>query len=80
MVSFARSAPQMRLAIAALLARNGMERLAVTGNAKPDEHRKDFSHHSFGAQFAEVRVDPDLGTVRVSRWVGVFAAGRNPER
>jgi xanthine dehydrogenase YagR molybdenum-binding subunit len=73
---FARSAPQMRLAIAALLARNGMERLAVTGNAKPDEHRKDFSHHSFGAQFAEVRVDPDLGTVRVSRWVGVFAAGR----
>lgn len=72
----ARSAPQARLGIAALLARNGVERLAATGNAKPDEHRKDFSNHSFGAQFAEVRVDPDLGTVRVSRWVGAFAAGR----
>jgi xanthine dehydrogenase YagR molybdenum-binding subunit len=71
-----RSAPHTRLGIAALLARNGMERFAATGSAKPDEHRKDFSNHSFGAQFAEVRVDPDLGTVRVSRWVGAFAAGR----
>ncbi len=32
--------------------------------------------HSFGAQFCEVRVDPDFGTIRVSRWVGVFDAGR----
>src|SRR3954452_4289857 len=73
---FARSAPQTRLAIAALLARNGMERLAGTGNAKPDEHRRDFSNHSFGAQFAEVRVDPDLGTVRIRCGVGAFAACR----
>jgi xanthine dehydrogenase YagR molybdenum-binding subunit len=42
----------------------------------PDAHRKDFSNHSFGAHFAEVRVDPELGTVRVSRWVGAFTAGR----
>jgi xanthine dehydrogenase YagR molybdenum-binding subunit len=71
-----RAAPHTRLAIAALLARNGMERFAATGTAKPDEHRKDFFHHSFGAHFAEVRVDFDLGTIRVSRWVGAFAAGR----
>ncbi len=32
--------------------------------------------YSFGAQFAEVRVDPLLRTVRVSRMVGVFACGR----
>jgi xanthine dehydrogenase YagR molybdenum-binding subunit len=31
---------------------------------------------SFGAQFAEVRVDPLLRTVRLSRMVGVFACGR----
>ena len=31
--------------------------------------------HAFGAQFAEVRVDPDLGTIRVSRFVGAFDAG-----
>ncbi|MGH3759482.1 xanthine dehydrogenase family protein molybdopterin-binding subunit [Actinophytocola sp.] len=28
-----------------------------------------------GAQFCEVRVDPDTGEVRVSRWVGVFDIG-----
>ncbi len=32
--------------------------------------------YAFGAQFAEVRVDADLGQVRVSRMVGAFAAGR----
>ena len=32
--------------------------------------------HSFGAHFCEVKVDPDLGTVRVTRWVSVHGAGR----
>jgi xanthine dehydrogenase YagR molybdenum-binding subunit len=37
--------------------------------------------YSFGAHFCEVRVDPELGTVRVSRWVSVIGAGRvlNPK-
>jgi xanthine dehydrogenase YagR molybdenum-binding subunit len=34
------------------------------------------SRYAFGAQFAEVRVDPQTGEVRVSRLLGVFAAGR----
>ena len=36
---------------------------------------------SFGAVFAEVRVDPDFGTVRVNRVVGAYDAGRiiNPK-
>ena len=32
--------------------------------------------HAFGAQFAEVRVDPDLGEIRVGRYVGAFDGGR----
>src|SRR6202035_5796155 len=32
--------------------------------------------HAHGAVFAEVKVDPDLGQMRVSRVVGAFAAGR----
>jgi xanthine dehydrogenase YagR molybdenum-binding subunit len=36
---------------------------------------KKFSMYSFGAQFAEVRVDADLGEVRVARMTGVFGAG-----
>ena len=46
------------------------------GEVAPSEERKKFSLHSFGAQFAEVEVDPELGMVRVSRLVGAFAAGR----
>ena len=32
--------------------------------------------YSFGAQFAEVRIDPLLRTIRVARMVGAFACGR----
>jgi xanthine dehydrogenase YagR molybdenum-binding subunit len=32
--------------------------------------------HAHGAVFAEVKVDPELGQIRVSRLVGAFAAGR----
>ncbi len=35
-----------------------------------------FSRGAYGAQFADVRVDVDSGEVRVSRLLGVFAAGR----
>jgi xanthine dehydrogenase YagR molybdenum-binding subunit len=41
----------------------------------------DFSIHSWGAHFIEVRVDEDFGTVRVSRIVSAFDCGRlyNPK-
>ncbi len=42
--------------------------------APPDDNT--YARHTFGAVFAEVRVDPDLGTVRVARIVGAYAAGR----
>jgi len=35
-----------------------------------------YSMQGFGAQFCEVRVDPDLGIIRVARWVGSFALGK----
>lgn len=35
-----------------------------------------FAQHSFGAQFAEVRVNRETGEVRVSRMLGVFSVGR----
>ncbi len=35
-----------------------------------------YAMHAHGAVFAEVKVDPDLGQVRVTRVVGAFAAGR----
>ncbi|GAA1199216.1 xanthine dehydrogenase family protein molybdopterin-binding subunit [Pseudonocardia alaniniphila] len=38
------------------------------------ENRR-FTKAAAGAQFCEVRVDPDTGEVRVSRWLGVFDVG-----
>jgi len=37
--------------------------------------------YSFGVHFCEVRVDTELGTIRVSKWVSVIAGGRilNPK-
>ena len=71
-----RSAPHRQLAVPALLARNRLERLVVEADAKPADEKKRYSMHSFGAQFAEVRVDPDLAQIRVRRFVGAYAAGR----
>jgi xanthine dehydrogenase YagR molybdenum-binding subunit len=65
-----------RLPVAALLAHRGGEFVEAEAQAKPGDVAKHFSMHAFGAQFAEVRVDPDLGEVRVSRFVGAFDAGR----
>jgi xanthine dehydrogenase YagR molybdenum-binding subunit len=42
----------------------------------PAKDRDDYALHSFGAQFAEVQVDPELGMVKVTRLHGCFAAGR----
>jgi len=47
----------------------------------PEDAKKKYSMHAFGALFVEVRVDPDLGTVRVSRVSGAYGGGRilNPK-
>ncbi|EST32762.1 hypothetical protein N566_19815 [Streptomycetaceae bacterium MP113-05] len=37
---------------------------------------KGYAMHSFGAHFAEARVDADTGEIRVPRMLGVFSAGR----
>jgi xanthine dehydrogenase YagR molybdenum-binding subunit len=63
-------------AIAALMRTGGVETIEGRSDAKPGDDAQKYAMHSFGAQFAEVRVDPDLGTVRVVRFVNAFGAGR----
>jgi len=41
----------------------------------PNEN-EEYASGTFGAHFAEVAVDPDLGEVRVTRFVGAFDCGR----
>jgi xanthine dehydrogenase YagR molybdenum-binding subunit len=60
-----------------ILARAGRSAIEGKGMGAGDAAAQEkYSMHSHGAVFAEVKVDPDLGQIRVSRLVGAFAAGR----
>ncbi len=60
-----------------ILGRAGLTEIEArgTGTANPAA-QADYAMHAHGAVFVEVKVDPDLGQVRVTRAVGAFAAGR----
>jgi len=60
-----------------IMARAGQDKLVGTGRmARDEEAVRSWAMNAHGAVFAEVKVDPDLGQVRVTRLVGAFAAGR----
>jgi xanthine dehydrogenase YagR molybdenum-binding subunit len=65
----------------ALVAHNGSAPIEARADAKTGDEQKEFSMHSFGAVFAEVRVDESLGTVRLARMLGAYGVGRilNPK-
>jgi xanthine dehydrogenase YagR molybdenum-binding subunit len=54
----------------------GGEYIEAKVSTKHNPDAKSYSMYSFGAQFAEVHVDADLGTVKVTRMVGCFDAGK----
>jgi len=60
-----------------ILARAGLAEIDAsgTGIANPAA-QAEYAMHAHGAVFVEIKVDPDLGQVRVTRAVGAFAAGR----
>lgn len=62
--------------LAKVFSRNGARPISAAADTQGTPFDAPFSGYSWGAQFAEVRVNPHLGTVRVSRFVGAFAAGR----
>jgi xanthine dehydrogenase YagR molybdenum-binding subunit len=72
----------LNITYAELLARNGLSSLVGDGHYDPvEEVNGPKAIFSFSAVFAEVRVDPDLGLVRLTRFVGAYDAGRiiNPK-
>ncbi|MEG8038102.1 xanthine dehydrogenase family protein molybdopterin-binding subunit [Sphingomonas sp. LR60] len=50
--------------------------LSVTGTIAPGKQEKLHRQASYGAHFAEVKVNVTTGEVRVERMLGVFSAGR----
>ncbi len=59
-----------------LLRSAGLERLDAEASAAPGDETKTYSSVGFGAVFTEVRVDPELCTIRVARVIGAYDAGR----
>ena len=59
-----------------ILARAGRASLSADGKAAPNAaNQAQYAAHAHGAVFAEVKIHPSLGQIRVTRLVGAFAAG-----
>ena len=59
-----------------ILTRAGVTEIEGSGTGAADPAAQSaYAMQAHGAVFAEVKVDPDLGQVRVTRLVGAFAAG-----
>jgi xanthine dehydrogenase YagR molybdenum-binding subunit len=78
---FLKNEPDRGESYAEIMKRHGQKSLDVAYESKLPDGKKKFSMHAFGAHFVEVRVDADLGVVRVARVVSRFAAGKiiNPK-
>jgi xanthine dehydrogenase YagR molybdenum-binding subunit len=59
----------------------GLDRIEASADAAPPDEAAEYSTFAFGAVFVEVRVDRDLGVIRVPRMVGAYDVGRvvNPK-
>lgn len=65
----------------AILRRANLPSVAADGSAKSGAEREQYSFYSFGAVFAEVRVDEARGAIRAARLCAVYDVGRliNPK-
>ena len=71
----------VRVSLAQLVKDSGEDTLQVQVDSEPDKKREGYATATHSAVFVEVRVDEDLGTIKVSRVVSAIAAGRvvNPK-
>jgi xanthine dehydrogenase YagR molybdenum-binding subunit len=67
---------QKRDAFAAVIARNGGHPIEGQAQTEEGDAKERYAFHSFGAVFAEVRVDRDLGMLRLTRLHGTYDVGR----
>jgi xanthine dehydrogenase YagR molybdenum-binding subunit len=73
--------PSRFVSVSDVMRRNGLNQITETFTSKPSEERRKYATMAHGAQFVEVKVDPDIGTVRVTRAIEVTACGKiiNPK-
>jgi xanthine dehydrogenase YagR molybdenum-binding subunit len=76
-----KSDPDRFVNISAVMKRNGLTAITETFESRPSQERQKYATLAHGAQFIEVKVDPDVGTVHVTRAIEVTACGKimNPK-
>jgi xanthine dehydrogenase YagR molybdenum-binding subunit len=69
------------VSISELMKKNGLSEIAETFTSRPGPERQKYATQAHGAQFVEVKVDEDLGIIKVTRVVEATAVGRimNPK-
>ncbi|QQP90612.1 xanthine dehydrogenase family protein molybdopterin-binding subunit [Skermanella sp. TT6] len=69
--------PSRSVTLADALAASGQAEISAEETAKPDpETKKKYSGYTHSAIFVEVRIDEELGVIRLTRVVNAVAAGR----
>ncbi len=73
--------PSRFVNVSEIMRRNGLTEITEIFEARPSKEREKYALLAHGAQFIEVKVDPDVGTVRVARAIEVTACGKimNPK-
>lgn len=71
-----KSDPTRSVEIADVMRRAGTNEITEIYNSIPSPEREKYASLAHGAQFVEVKVDPDLGTIRVTRAIEVTACGK----
>src|SRR5215204_5793504 len=76
-----KSDPSRFVSVSEVMKHNGLSEITETFESKPSEERRKYATLAHGAQFIEVKVDPDIGQVRVTRAIEVTACGKimNPK-
>jgi xanthine dehydrogenase YagR molybdenum-binding subunit len=69
------------ISIAELMRKNNLTEIVETHTSRPSPERQKYTTMAHGAQFVEVKVDEDLGIIKVTRVVEATAVGRimNPK-
>jgi len=62
--------------IAELMRSTGTDEITEVYKSTPSPERDKYASLAHGAQFVEVKVDPDLGTVKVTRVIEITACGK----
>ena len=76
-----KSDPSKSVGVADVMRRNNLSEVTETFESRPSPERQKYATMAHGAQFVEVKVDPDLGIIRVTRAIEVTACGKiiNPK-